>query len=86
MNNFNASFLTEFFKWCFILNYSLMCFSVLIVYLFEDSFFRIHTKLGFYSGNKDNYKSLIFTYFGNWKILVIVFNLIPWIALRIISK
>ena len=52
MNNFNVSFLTEFFKWCFILNYSLMCFSSVDFYLFEDSFFKIHTKLGFYSGIK----------------------------------
>ena len=86
MNFEDTSFLTEFFKWCFILNYSLMCFSVLIFYLFEASFFKIHTKLGFYSGNKDNYKSLIFSYFCNWKFLFIVFNLIPWIALRILSK
>ena len=84
MNIEDALFLIEFFKWCFILNYSLMCFSALIIFLFEDSVFKIHTKLGFYSGDKDNYKSLIFTYFGNWKILVIVFNLVPWITLKII--
>jgi len=74
----------DFFKWCFILNYSLMCFTALIIYFFIDSMYSIHRKLGFYSGDKDNYRSLIFNYLGNWKMVVIVFNLTPWIVLKII--
>ena len=81
----NIENVIEFFKWCFILNYSLMCFSALIIYFFMDSMYSIHKKLGFYSDNKDNYISYIFSYFGQWKILVIVFNLIPWIVLKIIE-
>ena len=77
-------FLVEFFKWCFIINYSLMCFTALVIYVFQNSMYNIHTKLGFYSGDKDNYRSFLFNYLGNWKIVVIAFNLVPWIALKII--
>ena len=81
----NIENVIDFFKWSFILNYSLMCFSALIIYFFMDSMYSIHKKLGFYSDNKDNYRSFIFNYFGQWKMLVIIFNLIPWIVLKIIE-
>lgn len=81
----NIENLIDFFKWCFILNYSLMCFTALIMYFFMDSMYSIHKKLGFYSDNIDNYRSFLFNYLGQWKMLVIVFNLIPWIVLRIIE-
>jgi len=55
------------------------------MYFFMDSMYRIHKKLGFYSDNIDNYRSFLFNYLGQWKMLVIVFNLIPWIVLRIIE-
>jgi len=77
-------FLVEFFKWCFIINCSLMFFTALVICGFQNSMYNIHTKLGFYSGDKDNYNSLLFNYLGNWKILVIIFNLVPWVTLKII--
>ena len=86
MNIHIVSDLIDFFYYCFILNFSLMCFTSLIIYFFTNSMYSIHTKLGFYSGDKDNYRSLLFNYLGNWKILVIVFNLVPWLALEIIWR
>ena len=77
-------FLIEFFKWCFILNCIVMFYSILMVCFFQDFAYKIHTKLGLYSGDKDNHKTIMFNYIASYKILVIVFNLVPWIALKII--
>jgi len=84
MNLEDTLFLIEFFKWCFILNFTLLCYSTLMVIFFQDFIYRIHIKLGIYSGDKDKHKTLMFNYIANYKIMLIIFNLVPWIALKII--
>ena len=54
MNIYIVSDVLDFFYYCFILNFSLMCFTSLIIYFFTDNMYNIHSKLGFYSGDKDS--------------------------------
>ena len=74
----------DFLKWCMILNFSLYIFSLSIFMLLSDFGYNLHKRLGFFEGNKVQHKQIVFVYFGVWKLIVIVFNLVPYLALKII--
>ena len=80
----DALFIMEFFKWCSILNFIAIIFFATLYVILSDSIYNIHKKLGFYNGSKEDHKCLIFKSFGTWKIIAIVFNIMPYFAIRII--
>jgi hypothetical protein len=75
--------LTEFFKWCTIINFSIFAFSC-IVFLFNPTIaYKVHSKLFIISEGTVNIA--IYSFLGLYKILIIFFNLIPYINLLIIA-
>jgi hypothetical protein len=75
---------TEFFKWCSIINGSIFILSSLFIPLKLDIYYKIHKKFLF-QGTKEEYTRAIFHILAYWKILLFVFNLIPYLALIIIK-
>ncbi len=75
--------LTTFFMWCTILNVALLLLSSLICICAGDWVYRIHSKL--FSISKETFNVLIYSFIALYKLFVIVFNLIPYIALLIIG-
>ena len=70
--------------WCCVLNFGLI-FILSLFFLFGiDWVYNIQSSYIFIP--REEYNSIWFLTIGIWKILVIVFNLIPYIALRIIGK
>ena len=63
--------LTAFLGWCTLINIGLLLYSTLILALVKDFAINMHSK--------------IFDLLGRLKLLVIVFNLVPYLALRIIQ-
>ena len=74
----------HFFKCCSIINISILMVSSIIM-MASDFVYNIHTKLGFWKGSKEAHKQLMYSWAGNYKIIIIVFNVVPYFALSIIS-
>ena len=75
--------LTTFFMWCTILNVALLLLSSLICLCAGDWVYQIHSKL--FSISRETFNVAIYSYIGLYKILIIVFIIIPYIALLIIG-
>ena len=72
--------MTQFFKCCSIINISILVISSLII-MTSDLGYNIHTKLGIWEGSKETHKQLMYSLLGNYKILIIIFNVVPYFAL-----
>lgn len=75
--------LRDFFLWCMIINGGLLILSSLIILCARDSIYRLHGKMFRLPEEKvasSCYKAIAF-----YKILIIVFNVVPYIALVIIE-
>ena len=75
--------LTTFFMWCTILNVALLLFSSLMCICAADWAYRIHSKL--FSISRETFNVVIYSFIALYKLLVIVFILIPYIALLIVG-
>ncbi len=76
--------LIQFLGWCIAINGSILILSTVSILLFKKTFSSIHAKL--FSLNQEALSRAYFNYLANYKILVIVFNITPYIALRIINS
>ena len=71
--------LTDFFKYCTIINVAILLIS--IITMASDFAYNMHTKLGVWEGSKEAHKQSAYKILGNYKILTIVFNAVPYFAL-----
>ena len=74
--------LTGFFGWCSVINIGVLLFSTIMLVLMKDWVINIHSKM---FNLNPQVLAPIFRYLGNLKLLVIVFNLVPYLALKLIS-
>jgi len=74
--------LSSFFMWCTILNACLLVFSFLMLAYAGDFVYRMHGK--WFPMPQERFNGVVYSFIGLYKILLIVFNLVPWIALEII--
>ena len=72
-----------FFMWCTILNLGLLVLSSLMCVCAGDWVYGVHSKL-FSISSREAFNVAIFSFIALYKLLVIVFNLIPYIALSIV--
>ena len=75
----NMVTLMEFLKYCTIVNVSFLVISTLI--LATDLIYSLHTKFGLWEGSKEAHKQLCFSILGQYKILIIIFNAVPYFVL-----
>ncbi len=75
--------LTTFFMWCTILNFALLSLSSLFCLCAGDWAYRIHSK--WFSISRETFNVAIYSFLALYKILIFVFNLIPYIALLIVG-
>ena len=76
--------LKAFFMWCTIINFALLIFSSIMCTFVADWVYQIHGK--WFSISRETFNVAIYSFIGLYKILIIVFNLVPWIALLIIGQ
>lgn len=79
----NSDHLIEFFKWMSIINLGLFVFSTLIVMALRSLVVKIHSKM--FGLSETQILNNIYSYLGMFKLLIIVFNLVPYISLLIIQ-
>ena len=71
--------LTEFFKYCTIINFAILLISTITMR--TDLIYNVHTKFGIWEGSKEAHKQLGYSILGNYKILIMIFNAVPYFAL-----
>lgn len=80
----NIEQLIEFFKWMTIINIGLLLFSTFAVVLLKPLMLVIHSKM--FGITEKQISISIYAYLALFKILIIVFNIVPYISLLFVSK
>ncbi len=75
--------LTTFFMWCTIMSGGLLILSSLLLMVVSDFAYPIHAKM--FSISRETYNVACYSFIGLFKILFLIFNLIPYVALLIIG-
>jgi hypothetical protein len=75
--------LTDFFKWCTILNGGLLIFSSFMLLCVGDLVYRIHSK--WFPMSREAFNVVIYSFVGVFKLIWIAFNVVPYVALLIIG-
>ena len=70
----------EFLKYCSIINISILTFASILT-MTSDFAYTVHTKLGVWAGSREQHKQLTYELIGNYKMLITVFNVVPYFAL-----
>ena len=75
--------LTRFFMWCTIINGGIYCFWLVFLVLTPDLVYQLHRK--FFPIPRETYNVVIYSFLGFFKVLFLVFNVVPFVALLIIG-
>jgi hypothetical protein len=73
--------LTIFLGWCTIMNVSILLLTSLMVFFFKNCVVNIHSKLA--GIDTKELPTLYFHYLGNYKIGIVLFNLVPYFSLKL---
>ncbi|MDH5749611.1 MAG: hypothetical protein OEY85_09920 [Rhodospirillales bacterium] len=76
--------ITAFFKWCTILNAVLLFFSAAILMLMPEFAFNAQSK--FFHVSREAFDVIFYAFLAAYKLLWLIFNVVPWAALAIIAK
>jgi hypothetical protein len=75
--------LTTFFGWCTLINLGVYLFSALFIIAFKRFTINLHSKIvGVEASELPN---MYFKFLGNYKIGILLLNLSPYIALKLIG-
>jgi len=75
--------LRKFFMWCTILNGVLYIFSAMMCAFAGDWIYRVQTK--WFHLPREVFSVVIYSFLGMYKIVFLVFNVVPWVALLILA-
>ena len=76
--------LTELFKWCTIINVALFILSAIMIMAAPDFIYGWHGQL--FHMPREAFDVVLYSFLGLYKIVILVFNLVPYVALRIVEK
>jgi hypothetical protein len=75
--------LTDFFMWCTLINGTLLLFWSLMLLLVPDLVYRLQSR--WFPISRETFNSMMYAFIGLFKIIFIVFNLVPYLALVLIG-
>lgn len=75
--------LKAFFLWCTIINGAMRLFIHVMRIFADDWAYSVHKKL--FNVSRETYNTMLYSFIMFYKILWIVFNLVPWLVLLIIA-
>lgn len=73
--------LVVFFGWCSVLNMLMLSLAALVLFLFRDPVMKIHVKLT--GVDASALPQLYFSYLGSYKIAILILNIVPYVALKL---
>ncbi len=77
----NMALLKDFFMWCTIINLGIFMWSAVMCMAAKGFIYRVHGKM--FGLSQDTVNAMLYGFLGFYKIVFIVFVLVPWIALTI---
>jgi len=75
--------LTLFFQWCTIINVGVLFFLALIYVAAPNLAYRLQSR--WFPISRETFDIVFYAFIGFFKAIVLVFNVVPWIALLIIG-
>ncbi len=81
MNTIEA--IREFLGWCSVINIGLLIVSGILVVSLRGPVSRIHAKM--FDLDESDTRRAYFQYLGQYKIAIIVFNIVPYFALKVMG-
>ena len=75
--------LTSFFGWCSVINIIVLLVASLALMTMRDTIAGIHSKL--LGVSKDEMARAYVQYMSNYKIAIMMLNIVPYFALRLMS-
>ncbi len=75
--------LTAFFMWCTIINFGILMLSSVFLMFASDFVYGVHSK--WFQISRESYNVVMYSYLGLFKVGLIVFSLVPYLALLIIA-
>ena len=73
----------EFLGWCSVINISILVLSTIMLTVMRGWIVSFHSRTG--GVDEADLPKIYFEYLGNYKILIFVFNIAPYLALRIMA-
>ena len=80
---YSLDLIQTFLGWCSVIGIGLLLFSALTVMLFRDQVSELHARI--FNLKKEDVFRAYFQYLAQMKILIIVLNIVPYFALRIMN-
>ena len=74
----------EMLGWCTLINIALMFLSFVLISVMRSFVYKMHSK--WFPMSEPTFNAIVYSYLGIYKILIIVFNLVPWLALSIMGQ
>lgn len=75
--------LTRFFMWCTIINGALLGLWTIMLILAPDLVYRTQSK--WFPIPRETFDVVIYSFLGLFKIIFLVFNVVPYVALLIVG-
>ena len=73
----------SFFFWCMVINIGIYLLSIAALLSMREFYANLLTKIFFL--DEETIRKGMFTYVASYKLLIIIFNFVPWIAILIIK-
>ena len=75
--------LQEFFLWCMLVNFGIYALTAILILVFHDTVLKMQRKL--FRLDEATVSKSVYMYLANYKLLITVFNFVPWIVILIIK-
>lgn len=75
--------ITEFFFWCSVINGALLLLWSLSMMFAPDLVYR--TQYRWFPIGREVFGEIMYRFIGLFKVLYLIFNLVPWIALKLMG-
>ena len=73
----------EFLGWCSVINIGMLFISTIMLTIMRSWIIKIHASLTGVS--EAELPRIYIEYLGNYKILIIIFNVVPYLSLRLMA-
>jgi Family of unknown function (DUF6868) len=73
----------DFLMWCTIINSALLILSTIMIALLRKQVYKIHGRL--FKLSEEQISITLYRFLGLYKILIFVFNLVPWLAIYLVK-
>ena len=73
--------LTVFLGWCSVINIGVLLFTTILLVVMKGPISRIHSKI--FGVSQPDLASVYIQYLSNYKIVIFIFNIVPYVALKV---